>query len=89
VFDPTFACILQNKDELQIPLDLEQIPTPKVCFVRIIWVLSVYLCCWSMSLERNMCQTIRTFFKGRQNFFLFFFTKKGPLKKVTLDGADS
>ena len=29
LFTPTFACILQNKDELRIPLDLEQIPTPK------------------------------------------------------------
>eukprot|EP00668_Euglena_longa_P009750 GGOE01011786.1.p1 GENE.GGOE01011786.1~~GGOE01011786.1.p1 ORF type:complete len:962 (-),score=350.48 GGOE01011786.1:536-3421(-) len=28
-FDPTYACLLQNKDELRIPLDLEAIPTPK------------------------------------------------------------
>lgn len=28
-FDPKFAMLLQNKDELQIPLDLSTIPTPK------------------------------------------------------------
>jgi hypothetical protein len=29
VFDPKFGIIVQNKDLLQIPLDLEEIPTPK------------------------------------------------------------
>merc|ERR1719502_101226 len=28
-FDPKFAAIVQNKDELKIPLDLSTIPTPK------------------------------------------------------------
>merc|ERR1719174_1597370 len=28
-FDPTYAAIVQNKDELKIPLDLSTIPTPK------------------------------------------------------------
>eukprot|EP01103_Thecamoeba_quadrilineata_P014453 TRINITY_DN431_c1_g1_i2.p1 TRINITY_DN431_c1_g1~~TRINITY_DN431_c1_g1_i2.p1 ORF type:complete len:1062 (-),score=263.50 TRINITY_DN431_c1_g1_i2:57-3242(-) len=29
VFEPKHAIILQNKDDLKIPIDLEQIPTPK------------------------------------------------------------
>ena len=29
MFEPKYAAIVQNKDELNIPLDLEQIPTPK------------------------------------------------------------
>jgi hypothetical protein len=29
VFEPKYAMIVQNKDEVTIPLDLEQIPTPK------------------------------------------------------------
>ena len=28
-FDPTYAAIVQNKDELSIPLELSVIPTPK------------------------------------------------------------
>merc|ERR1712226_1117677 len=28
-FDPKYAAIVQNKDELKIPLDLSTIPTPK------------------------------------------------------------
>ena len=28
-FDPTYAAIVQNKDELTIPLELSVIPTPK------------------------------------------------------------
>eukprot|EP00435_Cladocopium_sp_Y103_P057703 s1780_g20.t1 len=28
-FDPTYAILVQNKDELEIPLDLSTIPTPK------------------------------------------------------------
>merc|ERR1719146_502361 len=28
-FDPVYAAIVQNKDELKIPLDLSTIPTPK------------------------------------------------------------
>jgi hypothetical protein len=29
LFEPKFGIIVQNKDEIKIPLDLEQIPTPK------------------------------------------------------------
>ncbi len=42
--------------------------------------------------NRNPMATLlaSTFFKGCQNFYsFFFFTKKGPLKMVPQDGADS
>merc|ERR1719321_881973 len=29
VFEPTYAAIIQNKEELSIPLEFSQIPTPK------------------------------------------------------------
>lgn len=29
IFDPKYAIIVQNKDELKIPLSLEQIPSPQ------------------------------------------------------------
>lgn len=29
LFDPKFAAIIRNKDDLKIPLELETIPTPK------------------------------------------------------------
>jgi hypothetical protein len=32
LFEPKYATIIQNKDELKIPLLLETIPTPKVRF---------------------------------------------------------
>jgi hypothetical protein len=28
-FDPTYGMIVRNKDEFELPLDLETIPTPK------------------------------------------------------------
>lgn len=34
-FDPTYAFIAQNKDELTLPLVMEPLPTPKV---RALWL---------------------------------------------------
>jgi hypothetical protein len=39
VFDPQYATIVQNKDDLEIPLMLETIPSPKE-FKERIWSLS-------------------------------------------------
>jgi hypothetical protein len=63
-FDPSHAVILTNKDEIDIPLLLETIPTPKE-FKDAIESLSPE--------QRAFCEAFRGMQVGVTLFFLFFF----------------